>query len=89
MQEDDLVFGYDATGEGDRTALPARVAHVAVEVHVLGPVVVRHPPTAAKLGRRSKRKRLDNMSNICHMDRMKTDDALNPHLHLTEVDHVL
>lgn len=44
-----LVFGDDATGEGDRAAFSAGVVLVAVEVHVLGPIGVRHTATAAKL----------------------------------------
>lgn len=48
-QEENLVFGYDTAREGDRTALVAGVAVGAVEVHVLGPVGVRHAAAAAKL----------------------------------------
>lgn len=48
-QDENLVFGYDTAREGDGTALAAGVAVAAVEVHVLGPVGVRHAAAAAKL----------------------------------------
>lgn len=48
-EEENLVFGDDTAREGDGTALVAGVALGAVEVHVLGPVGVRHAAAAAKL----------------------------------------
>lgn len=47
--DDLLVFGLDAAGEGDGAALSAGVVLLAGEVHVLGPVGVRHTAAAAKL----------------------------------------
>lgn len=49
MQSRDLVFGQVAAGEGDGAAFVAGVVLRAVEVHVLGPVRVRHGAAAAKL----------------------------------------
>lgn len=48
-EEENLVFGYDAAGEGHGAALYAGVFITAVEVHVVGPVGVRHTTAAAKL----------------------------------------
>lgn len=50
-EEENLVFGYDTAREGDGTALVAGVAVGAVEVHVVGPVGVRHTAAAAKLNK--------------------------------------
>lgn len=52
-EEENLVFGYDAAGERHGAALYAGVSIAAVEVHVVGPVGVRHATAAAEL--RSRR----------------------------------
>lgn len=48
-EEENLVFGYDAAGERHGAALYAGVSIAAVEVHVVGPVGVRHATAAAEL----------------------------------------
>lgn len=64
-EEGDLFFGDDATGEGDRAAFTAGVLLVAVEVHVLGPVGVRHTATAAKLRTHTQTFKMEEKKKTC------------------------
>lgn len=84
-EEGDL-FSYETAGEGDRAVLSAGVVFVTFEVHVLGPVSVRHSSTAAKLNTQTHH-RFEPLTNYLGYKKSFWPELF--YLFLAKIDQVL